>query len=142
MQIELNNSTPQFNLSRKDLYIIEHTKDSLTLSDKGQEKKLHCFVIDFAFEPYHDMWLYEGDVIYFDSSYDINNLKDGDRVLVINKKSGNVFARKVVSKNGKLYFGFNREYDYISDSLIPINTRKYELLGEFFAQNIENRTKL
>ena len=110
------------NESKKDLFLKEHYSST---------HNSHFFDLDFDYPWYSDMQLYKGMRVFFNPNVKTSELKTGNMVLLIDKKSGSIVIRKVqsISKTYTLeYF-----YDGISDNYIPFDTRRFDLLGRVTA---------
>lgn len=120
-------------ISAKEMFLMNNQHYP---SDKEYYKDMtmHSYKIDFDFIAYRQIHIFKGNVVYINSLHEIKDLKEGDRVLIIDKKSGNIQPRIIVLKNEKTYFGYRYEYDFLRDNLISINSKRYDYLGKIIAQ--------
>lgn len=111
--------------TKKDLYLKEHF---------STEYNLHFFDINIDAFFYRAMFFNKGMTVFFDSNVKVSDLKNDSHVLLINKKSGSIIIRKVELRG----MTYTLEYfvDGLSDNYIPMDTKKYDLLGKVVIRRI------
>lgn len=109
------------NDSQKELFLQSHELGNKSIMDYfGINEQLYWYDVEHWMPSAYE-WINNKTIVF--KKIDISELKDGDRVLLINVKNGFIIPRHVIFDGKKLVY---KETE--SDSL-SLKSKRYELLG-------------
>jgi len=124
MQTLINVNSPRISFSYVDHYLQNHIFNNQNIKDYfGIKGQLYTYEVENWMHIAYP-WIQPSETMIFKKA-DISELKDGDRVLLMNIKKGFIIPRHVIRKGNQLVFKeHGREF-----TSIPLNSKTYELLG-------------